>query len=360
MAKFFSFLSVLLLCSGTLRKGGLGVGEVVAAGSEGGPSLATTQVISQMEETALNWLRALDDAQRAKGHYQDFNTDERFNWHFIPRPRKGLPFKEMTPGQSRLAMALLASGLSQSGMIKATTIMSLEEVLKVLEDGKGPVRDPELYFFTVFGEPNRLGTWGWRLEGHHLAINVTIVDGKELTVTPSMFGSNPAKVLSGPRGGTRALGPEEDLGRALVRSFDEKQRRHAVRGENVPKDVLSQAVRTARPLEGIGIRFSELRDGQRVLLRSLVEEYVGRYRSEIMRADLARIQAAGWRDVQFLWVGGLSPGEPHYYRVQGPTFLLEYDNTQNNNNHVHSVWRDFGRDFGVDPLRAHFQEVPHR
>src|SRR6266550_5730388 len=184
------------------------------------PAADTRVVAEEMAAAANNLLATLTPEQAAKATYP-LEANERFNWHFIPRERKGLPFKEMAPEQKHLAHALMSTSLSQRGYLKASTIMSLEQVLRDLEQGKGPTRDPELYFVTIFGKPDPKGTWGWRVEGHHLALNFMLVDGKEVSVTPSFLGSNPGEIRDGPRKGLRVLGAEEDLARQLVRSLND-------------------------------------------------------------------------------------------------------------------------------------------
>src|SRR5215207_4772074 len=169
----------------------------------------------EMAAAATNFLAALNPEQQKKATYE-FKHDERYNWHFVPRERKGLPLKEMAGEQRALAHALLSSGLSQRGFVSAVTIMSLEQILKELEKGSGPARDPEMYFFTVFGKPGAKETWGWRVEGHHLALNFTVVNGRAAAGGPSFFGTNPGVVRDGPRKGLRVLGAEEDLGRQLA------------------------------------------------------------------------------------------------------------------------------------------------
>lgn len=312
---------------------------------------------AEMAASASAWLASLTPEQRAKATFE-FKHDERLNWHFIPRDRKGLAWGELTPAQQHLAHALLATGLSQRGLVKASTIMSLETVLKEIEKGSGPLRDPARYYVTVFGEPAPAGTWGWRLEGHHLALNFTVVKG-HVAGTPSFLGANPATVKDGPLKGLRALGPEEDLARALVKSLTPEQRRVAVIADKAPADIFTAAEKKVGPLEDKGIRAGDLDEGQKQQLRALVEEYVRRVRPELADADLKAIAAAGPENIRFAWMGGLEPGEGHYYRVQGATFLLEYDNVQNSNNHIHAVWRSFDGDFGVDLLRKHYAESPH-
>jgi hypothetical protein len=310
----------------------------------------------EMAEAAENFLAALTPDQKAKAVYE-FKHDERFDWHFIPKPRKGLPFKEMTSPQRLLAHALLSSGLSHRGYMKATTIMSLEQILYDLKDN-APSRDAELYFVTVFGQPGK-GSWGWRVEGHHLSLNFALDGGQVLAVTPSFFGANPAQIQSGPRKGLRVLAGEEDLARELAKSLSPEQRAVAIVATDAPREIITGSDRKARALEPMGIPASRMTQPQKDLLLKLLREYVFRYRPEIAEADLKAIQQAGEDKIQFAWAGGLQPGQGHYYRIQGPTFLMEYDNTQNDANHIHSVWRDLLNDFGEDALRKHYDQVPH-
>jgi hypothetical protein len=312
----------------------------------------------EMTDAANNFLLALTSDQKAKTTFE-LKDAERVNWNFVPLARKGLPFKEMTPTQRLLASALLNSALSQRGYMKATTIMSLDDVLREMEQGRGPTRDPELYFVTIFGKPDLHGTWGWRVEGHHLSLNFLIADGKEITVTPSFFGSNPGEVKQGARTGLRVLGVEEDLGRQLVKSLTDEQKKTAILTGAAPREIITGNNRKVSLLEPKGISAAKLDTTQNKLLWSVIEEYVQRYRPELANDDLKRIEKAGANNLFFAWAGDVEPGQPHYYRVQGPTFLMEFDNTQNNANHIHTVWRDFERDFGDDILRKHYDEVPH-
>lgn len=312
----------------------------------------------EMAGAANALLAAMDESQRARITF-DLKADERANWNIIPRERKGFTWKEMAPAQRHLATALLVSGLSQRGFIKASTIMSLEQILLELEQGKGPKRDPENYFWSIFGTPSEKGTWGWRVEGHHMSLNFTIVDGQHISATPSMFGTNPGEVREGPRKGLRVMGAEEDLGRELFRSLDADQKKEALILGEVPKEVFTLGVRKAVPLTPAGIPVAKLNGAQKKLLRRVLEEYVRRARAEIADADLAQIDAAGFDKVTFAWAGTDQPGQGHYYRLQGPTFLLEYDNTQNNANHVHAVWREISGDFGADLLAEHYKNSPH-
>jgi hypothetical protein len=315
--------------------------------------------VDEMADAATKFLGSLKPEQAAKASYK-LKDDERQNWHFIPKARNGLTIKDMTEDQRKLAMKLLRSGLSDHGYGKATNIMSLETILRELEGPNSRMtRDPELYYITVFGKPDAKGTWGWRVEGHHLSVNYTIVKGEYVAGTPSFFGTNPAEVKSGTRQGFRALADEEDRGRELIKALSPEQREQAIFEKVALKDIVTMAEKRVKPLEQKGIAASKLNPDQKQKLLALVKAYVERNRPELAKEDLRKINEAGIDKLSFAWAGGIEKGEGHYYRVQGPTFLLEYDNTQNNNNHIHAVYRDFESDFGEDLLRKHYQETPH-
>jgi hypothetical protein len=312
----------------------------------------------EMAHAAANLWAALSDEQKAKAGFA-FKDDQRYDWHFIPRPRKGLPWKEMTGGQRALASGLLVSGMSQRGYIQASTIMSLEEILKEMEQGKGPVRDSEMYFFSIFGTPGGKDPWGWRVEGHHLSLNFTIAADKGVMGGPTFMGTNPAEVREGPRKGLRVLAHEEDLARKLVKALSEDQKKKAIVSADAPKDIISYVGRKVKPIDPAGVLMADLNAENKELLTELITVYAEKLRPELAAQDLAKILKAGVDKVGFAWAGGLELGQPHYYRIQGPTFLIEYDNTQNNANHVHSVWRDYEGDFGEDLLKKHYESAPN-
>ena len=313
----------------------------------------TTSSPGIMTGAARAYLNALSPELRARTTFP-MDAEERTNWHFVPLDRKGVALREMTSAQKHLAEALLSAGLSQQGIIKAHTIMSLDQVLKDMEKGTGPERDPEKYYVSIFGEPSETGVWGYRFEGHHISLNFTIVNG-HIASSPSFFGDNPALVKEGPRAGLRALMREEDLGRALVKSLDDAQRSVAIVEKTAPKDVITFDSRKAA-LSGHpnGLPFSKMNAKQKEALTALVSEYANNFPPQIadFRMDQYRKTQA---NLFFAWAGGTEPGQPHYYRVQTPAFLIEYDDTQNNANHIHSVWRDFNGDFGMDLLAMHYQ-----
>ena len=326
------------------------------------------RAVSLMTECANRFLAALDANQRGKATFT-FDTDERMNWHFIPngsdigvdalKERKGLPLREMTPYQRHLASALLAAGLSQTGYIKAVTIMSLEDVLKIMENDSGERRSPEKYYFSVFGTPSDNGTWGYRVEGHHFSQNYTMVNGQVID-GPSFFGANPAEVRQGPRKGLRTLAKEDDLGIEVIHALDEQQQKIAIVDPTAYKEILTAASRKAA-LQGqpSGLPAAKMTTRQVDALMALVDEYARNVPGELAEGRIAQMNKAG-RDIHFAWSGGINQGDPHYYRVQTSYFLIELDDTQDNANHIHSVWRDFNGDFGEDLLRQHYETSHHK
>lgn len=308
--------------------------------------------INQMTSSANAFLASLDDERRAQATFE-WKDEERVNWHFIPRERKGLPLDAMTDGQRVMAHALLSHGMSYNGYNTSMTIMSLESILAELENN--PVRrDSGKYFFSIFGKPANGKSWGWRVEGHHLSLNFTIANGKHVRATPSFYGNNPGRVREGSRKGLATLVAEENMARNILKSMNAGQKKQAIIADVAPKDIITKADTMVKPLEETGIRFSKLNDAQKKQIKQIVRLYVNRHRPEIAREDLKKIEAAGWDEVLFAWAGPEKRGEGHYYRVQGPTFLLEYDNVQNGANHIHAVYRDFKSDFGADLLKAHY------
>jgi len=309
-----------------------------------------------MTAAARAFLDSLTPEQKAVAQFS-FDAQERFVWFYTPVPRKGLTLKAMTEPQRKLAMNLLRSGLSDKGYTKAETIRSLEDVL--VEMGGNPTqRDRELYYFSIFGQPGAKSTWGWRYEGHHLSQNWTVVNGTAMATTPQFFGANPAEVRQGAKNGLRALATEEDLGFDLLRSLDPSQRQMAVIDPKSPNDILTTNTREAAIQEDRGVAFSQLNAAQQAALLKLIEEHAGAQTDPIARDRVARAKTA-LAGVKFAWMGGTEKGQGHYYRVQGPSFLIEFDNTQNNANHIHQVWRDFKGDWGRDLLAEHYKSAQH-
>lgn len=311
-----------------------------------------------LEEEAKAFLAALRPEQRVKARFP-FADQERLNWHFVPKERKGLSLGEMDAAQRRVALRLLAASLSNTGYRKAETIRALEPVLKEIEGNRpNSNRDPDRYFFSIFGEPAAKGVWGLRYEGHHTALNWTILNGKVIASSPQFFGANPARVASGPQEGTRALPEEEDLGRAFARSLSGDAWQKALVMGAAPNDILTGARLKISALDDVGVAYRDLDAKQKDLLLGLIREHAAAQPEAVAGERLAAIRKAGLDDVKFVWMGSLEPGEKHYYRIQGKTFLIEYDNTQNRANHIHAVWRDFTGDFGDDILTEHYKQFP--
>jgi len=323
--------------------------------------VAAERSASTMATAANRFLESLTPDQRAQAAFA-FESDERTQWHFIPTemfPRNGLTLKAMTDAQRVRAHDLLSTGLSQRGYLTATAIMDLETVLRALEPNGRLVRDPETYLFSVFGTPSSDGAWGWRFEGHHMSMHFTVVDGKAVAASPYFFGSNPAQVRTGPKAGLRVLREREDAARALVTALDASQRAAAILEDVAPDDILTGAEVDIDPLSPVGVQASALNTTQRELLMEVVGAYTSIMASDIAAERTASIRDAGLENITFAWAGPTERGEQHYYRMQGPTFLIEYDNFQGDGNHVHSVWRDFNGDFGRDLLREHLQASAH-
>jgi hypothetical protein len=314
-----------------------------------------------MTDAANAFLTGLTPEQRSKASFK-FEDDSRFEFRYTPRARTGLPLKEMTEPQRVKAHALLKTGLSMRGYTAATTIISLENVLKAMEPPRAGansiVRDPELYFVSIYGTPGK-SPWGWKFEGHHISANFTLVEDKPAVFAPSFFGSNPAIVRDGPQKGTRALREEEEAARALLASFDPSQKPKVIFDVKAPGEMLTAEGREAKTLDPAGMSYAAMTPAQRRLLEQLIDVYLGRVAPELAKSRLEALQKAGMDKIMFGWAGVTDVGGPHYYRVQGPSFLIEYDNTQNDSNHIHSVWRDFNGDFGRDLLREHLRTVAH-
>ena len=321
-------------------------------------------VATDMAKAANALLSSLDAKQKTQAVFK-FNGEERTYWHFIPAEmlkgggRKGLQIKHMTGPQVELTHALLKTVLSESGHTKVRNIMFLEDILHVLEGKRRRfVRDRDAYHILVFGKPGNKGAWGWRFEGHHVSLNYTIVNGK-VSVVPSFLASNPAVADFGPGRKLIALEVEEISARKLRTSLTAAQVKKAVIADKAPRDILTAALPKVEALKTEGIAYGDLDKTQQTELTKLINEYINRHRAIVAKEDWSKIEKGGLKNIRFAWAGSTKPFEPHYYRIQGPTFLLEYANTQNGSNHIHATWRDFNGDFGRDVLREHFKKGKH-
>ncbi len=314
----------------------------------------------RMARAAREFVESLTPAQRAAALFP-FEGDERFVWHYTPVERNGLSLKDMTDRQVRAAHALMAAGLSRRGACQAQQIMALETALREWERLQGRssyvLRDPELYFFSVFGDAAGVEPWGWRVNGHHLALHFTIVAAEFVAPVPLFFGANPAEVRHGPGKGARYLVEEEQLARRLLLELDPAQRVVAVVDAVAPSDIVSRNRPVVTPdTPARGLAFAAMQGAQREKLVVLIQHYLKRSAPDLADNEWDKIEAAGLESVTFAWAGSSQPGQGHYYAIAGPGFMLEYDNTQNGANHIHSVWRDFTGDYGVDLLARHYAE----
>ena len=379
------------------------------------PGIARQRAAAGMAKAANEFVSSLTTEQRAKAVHP-VASPEWTRWNFIPAsmfPRNGISFKEMNQTQRQRAHDLMKAGLSQNGYATAASVMQLENVLREIEgpsatagapsapasqaaapaapaadqppatgagargeggqrgggrgagrggDGGAPVvRDPELYYLTVFGDPSAKEAWGWRLEGHHVSLRFAIDNGRMLvSSTPQFLGANPAEVPYGygPYTGLRVLAAQEDAARALVFALDSKQQAIAIVAPK-PRGFASGTTVKFDPQTPVGLGVSQMSSKHRDMLMKLVDSYASIMPTDIAAERMARIKAAGIDKIMFAWSGAIEKGQQYQYQVQGPTFLIEHNNTQNNGNHIHAVWRDFNGDFGRDVLAEHLAALPH-
>jgi len=313
---------------------------------------------ADMAGLARNLLEMLDDAQRRTAQWP-FDDAERFNWHYVPRARAGVPIEAMGAEAKAAVHDLLRHALSEAGYRKAADIMALEEPLGLIENHQRHYRHPENYSVTIFGEPGRL-PWGWRIEGHHLSLNFTAVTEELFGVTPTFWGANPARVPAGyPMAGHRALGRETDLSYELIRSLGEAERARAIIRTSSLGNIITEPGREDALREHQGLPLADMTEGPRNLALELLAIYAANLRGALAEAELDRVRQAGTEQIHFAWGGPLEDGHANYWRLHGPISLIEYDNTQNNANHIHSVWHDLERNFGRDLLREHYAAGGH-
>ena len=317
------------------------------------PVLSWAQPQDAMTQPALQVLASCSAAQRRQAVYP-FEARERRDWHYIPRRRPGLPLGDMTPTQHELLWTLLRAGLSEQGVQKTRDVIATEAILGALSGSPG-ARDPGNYAIVFFGVPASGRPWGWRFEGHHLSLSCTVVPGQGVAVTPAFLGANPATVPPHhPQAGFQALGTEEAAGFRLLQSLSDTQKATVMIASRSLGDILSGPGRETSLQQRAGLAFGAMTATQRQLALALIDAYVRNVRHDVAQAELDSLTAAGIETLHFAWAGSHTPGQPHYYRVHGPTLVIEYDNTQNGANHVHSIWHNPPKSFGQDLLQAHY------
>ncbi len=315
-----------------------------------------------LKKASEQFLATLSAEQKAAANLP-FDSEWRFDWNYTPRQRKGLPLKQMNEAQRKAAMNLMKTALSDKGVEKAEAIIGLEYVLRQVE--KRPendtYRDPENYAFLIFGTPDAKQPWAWSIEGHHLSLHFTIVDNK-VEFLPSFFGSNPGTVQPGyVQEGKQVLKEETEVAFKLLNSLDEQQLKKVLLSEKAPNDLLTTNTRRVNLEKQEGLAFGEMKPAQQEIFQELLSAYLNRYHVTLKNQEMARLRQADLNKIHFAWMGDKEPvrgaGHGHYFRVHGPTFLIEYDNTQNGANHVHSVVRDLTDDWGEDLLKAHYDSA---
>ncbi len=333
-----------------------GCGAQSSARSDGA-SAADTAALAAPARTFISTLNA---RERATASFR-FDDSERTNWGYVPRERAGLPLKDMNVEQRAAAFELLGTGLSERGSTLARGVIELEGILGEIEGFPWyPRRDPGLYYVSLFTGSGDSQPWGWRFEGHHLSVNVTELGLRGQVVAPLFMGANPARIPTGPRQGYRLLAGEEDLGFELLRMLDPRQRARATIAAQTFGDIVTGSDPAVQSMAFTGLPAAEMTVDQQRQLRRLLDLYAGRMADSAASRQLRRIEEAGFERLHFAWAGANQPGQPHYYRIHGPTVLVEYDNSQGDANHIHTVWRDLENDFGGDLLRKHYARQPHR
>lgn len=340
---------------------GLGVAGVLLMSAQAGAGRADNP--ASAEFAARAFVASLPEDLRKSANFP-LDSPEREAWYFVPRDRVGVSVLQLDDAQSESLGVLLASALSPEGLLTARGVIKQENILRRIETDAGVAnasrRDPGLYYTSIFGTPGSAAPWAWRFEGHHLSVNVTQLPGQAPIVAPIFVGANPARVPSGAEAGFRLLGAEEDLGRELVTLLPESRRKVALIDATAFPDIVTGNAPKVGGLEIAGLAAADMNAAEQQQLRRLIELYLARLTPASARDALLRINRAGFAKVHFAWAGSLEVGQKHYYRVHGPTLLIEYDNTQNDANHIHTVYRDLDRDFGGDVLRQHLAADAHR
>ncbi|MEX0760858.1 MAG: DUF3500 domain-containing protein [Dehalococcoidia bacterium] len=320
-------------------------------------------VVRVMSAAAATFLDSFSAEQREKATFP-FEGEERYKWAYTPIDRNGLLLSDMSQAQRDLAFSLMNTAYSRRGIKTAQEIIQLETILGEWEEMQGArsqwSRDLERYWFSVFGTPGSVEPWGWRVGGHHIGLHITIVNGEQVSVLPLFFGANPAEVRHGPHKGKRTLAEEEDVARDLLAALSPDQKKIAIVDPVAPDDILTKNYRVADPSAAPrGLALQDMGDQQRDILVGLIRHYVERAEDHLASNYWKRVESDGLDGLTFAWAGPEERGEGHYYAIQGPLFVIEYDNTQNGANHIHSVLRDFTHDWGEDLLAAHYDGSHH-
>ncbi len=309
--------------------------------------------------SALTVINSLDSIQKSKSVFP-FDDMSRYDWNYLPPSliqRRGVRLKDLDSTQKKNAYTLLRSFLSDKGFSRTQEIMNNEYYLKELEPNMIH-RIPENHFIAFYGTPAKDSIWGWKFSGHHIALNFTVVNN-ELALTPIFFGVYPAEIKEGKNKGRRIIKDEEDIGFELINMLTSEQKSVTIFQKNAFRDIVTANAIQVGPLPAVGIVAKDLTAQQKNILNKLIASHLSSMPTEIAQMRMKRIVSEDLNQIRFGWAGGLTKGVSHYYRIQGKTFLVEFDNTTHNANHIHIVWRDFDGDFGVDLLKEHYKKSKH-
>lgn len=332
---------------------------------------------NEIKQAAISFIQTLTPLQKRTA-LLSFGDTARIKWNNLPvgmRARAGISIGDMTEDQRKLLHRILSVSLSSQGYLKATGVMHLDNLLnmnvdssyarnmindnlrKMLTDLKWSHRN---YYLAFFGTPSDKN-WGYKLEGHHLSVNFTFT-GDQLSVTPWFIGSDPAEIQITQYAGWRVLGEEEDLGIKLIQMLSPDQQKKATMSSGVPGDIITGAETGKRLIDFWGISGRELNKEQKKVLQYIIREYVFNMEFEKAMEEYDKIIKAGIENVYFGWIGPYAENKPHYFVLNGPTFLIEFDNAggpNGNGNHIHTIWREKGNEFGEDILKKHYTEEKH-
>ena len=316
---------------------------------------AHTKMAQRMSEAGSKFLNSLSQDQKGKACFE-YLDGERIFWYYPPMNRHGLALRDMESNQRELAFKLMSTGLTDRSFDQARQIIALEDVLGPLEKERGVKsfkRDPELYYFTVFGTPGGDDPWAWRAEGHDVSLHFSVWKDEIISMTPFFFGANPAEVRKGPKNGLRILSHREDIAFDLMDSFDEGQKKKAIIYGTAPYDIITyNSSKVSLPAEE-GLSIAKMSGTQREIIKSLISEYINQVPEELAQKKYSELDKYGLENIHFAWGGATDPSGEHYYRLHGGNFVVEFDNRQNGANHIHSVWRDVDNDFAEDVMRQH-------
>jgi hypothetical protein len=323
------------------------------------PSYLIAQGNSDGSLIARTFINSLNSQQKGEAVFA-FDNINRYDWHYFPassRQRNGIPMKDLNTDQKEKLIALLQKFLSKEGYNRTRSIMDLEYILQELQPNN-PNRIPENYLVAFYGTPASNSEWGWKFSGHHVALNFTVIHDT-IAFAPFFFGADPAIVRHGPTKGFRAIKLEEDLGLELINSLTTEQKQKAIFQTRPFNDIVSSASKQVTPLKPVGLLVSEMSAVQYEVIKKLIRSYLSSMPSAIAEMRMKNIAKEDMDSVRFGWAGEIESNKPHYYRIQGKTFLIEFDNAEDNGNHIHLVWRDFNGDFGTDLLKEHYKNSKH-